>query len=218
MKRYLIPLAACALALALAACKNESNANNTSSSTTSTSATDTSATTSTNDTSGTSGTSGTPGTTASTGTGTAPSTVSEDDKKFMTKAAEGGIAEVQLSTIAAQKATNADVKSFANRMVNDHGKANDELKQLAANKGVTLPTDTDKEHKDLADKLQKESGNKFDKDYMESMVKDHDKTVAAFEKESKDAKDADLKNWVSNTLPTLKDHQKMAKETLAKLK
>lgn len=199
MKRHLfLLLAAATLLVAFAACNNdESSSGNTSSSTTVTLPN---------------------GRLPRKPTGTVSSTLSDADKKFVTKAAEGGIAEVNLSTIAAQKATNPDVKSFANRMVNDHGKANDELKQLATNKGVTLPTVTDKEHQDLADKLQKESGKKFDKDYMDAMVKDHDKTVSAFEKESKDAKDADLKTWVSSTLPTLQDHLKMAKETQAKVK
>jgi len=211
--RFLILCAAAVLLVALAACKKESTET-----TTTTSATDTTATTSTYDTGGTSGTTATTATTVTSGT-TTSSTLSDDDKKFMTKAAEGGIAEVELSTVAAQKATNADVKTFANRMVTDHSKANDELKQLAGNKGVTLPTATDKEHKELEDKLTKEkAGPKYDKAYMEAMVKDHGKVVDAFTKESKDAKDADLKSWVSNTLPTVQDHLKMAKETAGKLK
>jgi len=213
MKNRFLILCAAVLLVALAACKKESTET-----TTTTSATDTTATTSTYDTGGTSGTTATTATTATSGT-TTSSNLSDDDKKFMTKAAEGGIAEVELSTVAAQKATNADVKTFANRMVTDHSKANDELKQLAGNKGVTLPTATDKEHKELEDKLTKEkAGPKYDKAYMEAMVKDHGKVVDAFTKESKDAKDADLKSWVSNTLPTVQDHLKMAKETAGKLK
>jgi len=214
MKNRFLILCAAVLLVALAACKKESTET-----TTTTSATDTTATTSTYDTGGTSGTTATTATTVTSGT-TTSSTLSDDDKKFMTKAAEGGIAEVELSTVAAQKATNADVKTFANRMVTDHSKANDdELKQLAGNKGVTLPTATDKEHKELEDKLTKEkAGPKYDKAYMEAMVKDHGKVVDAFTKESKDAKDADLKSWVSNTLPTVQDHLKMAKETAGKLK
>jgi len=213
MKNRFLILCAAVLLVALAACKKESTET-----TTTTSATDTTATTSTYDTGGTSGTTATTATTATSGT-TTSSNLSDDDKKFMTKAAEGGIAEVELSTVAAQKATNADVKTFANRMVTDHSKANDELKQLAGNKGVTLPTATDKEHKELEDKLTKEkAGPKYDKAYMEAMVKDHGKVVDAFTKESKDAKDADLKSWVSNTLPTVQDHLKMAKETAGKLR
>jgi putative membrane protein len=202
----------CALALTDFACHKESTENvATESSTTTTSATDTSGTTSTMDTSGTS-TSGTSATTAS----AAP--LSNDDKEFMTKAAQGGMAEVMLGQMASTKGTSPDVKNFGNRMVTDHSKANDELKQLAQNKGVTLPTDVDKESKDTSDKLSKASGKDFDKKYIDNMVEDHEKDVKEFEKASKNAKDADVKAWATNTLPTLQDHLKMAKDTKSKLK
>jgi len=201
----------CAVALMAFACKKESAYNNTDTSTTTTSATDTSMTTSTMGTSGTD-TSGT------STTGSTTSSLDPADKDFMMKAAQGGMAEVMMGQMASSKGTSADVKNFGNRMVSDHGKANDELKQLAQNKGVTLPADVDKESKDTADKLTKASGNDFDKKYMTAMVDDHEKDVKEFEKESKAAKDPDLKTWVTNTLPTLQDHLKMAKETKSKLK
>ncbi len=214
--RVLMILAACVLLFVALACKKSENTTSTTdTSTTTTSATDTTVTTSTNDTSGTSGTSGTPGTVT---TGTTATTLSKDDQDFMTKAAQGGLAEVSLGSLAAQKGMSADLKSFANRMVNDHGKANDELKQLAQNKNFTLPTDMDADSKKTQDELNGKNGKDFDKAYMDAMVKDHEKDVKAFEKESKDAKDPDLKNWVSKTLPTLQDHLKMAKETQKKVK
>jgi putative membrane protein len=223
--RLLILISAAALLLALAAgCKKQENYDNTSSSTTDTSMTDTSATTSTNDTSGTAGTSGTTGSpTTGTATGTGAtggttSTLSNEDKEFVTKAAQGGMAEVNLGSMASQKGTAADVKTFGNRMVGDHGKANDELKQLATNKGLALPTDVDKESKEEADKLGKLSGAAFDKEYASDMVKDHEKDVKEFEKASKGAKDPDLKAWAAKTLPTLQDHLKMAKEMESKVK
>lgn len=146
------------------------------------------------------------------------STVDHDDQEFMNKAAQGGMAEVMLGQTASSKGTSPDVKNFGNRMVSDHGKANDELKQLAQTKGVTLPTDVDVESKKMADKLSKLSGKDFDKEYMSGMVEDHEKDVKEFEKASKDAKDPDLKAWAAKTLPTLQDHLKMAKDTKAKLK
>ena len=210
------------LALAVAtlfatACKNESttstSSTDTSYSTTSTSSsTDTSATTSTTDTSSTASASSTA---ASGGT---VSSLSAADKDFVMKAAQGGMAEVTTGQLASSKATNADVKNFGNRMVTDHGKANDELKQLATNKGIALPTETDAEHKKSANDLEKKSGKDFDKAYMTDMVKDHEHDVAEFQKESKSAQDPDLKNWVTKTLPTLQDHLKMAKQTAAKVK
>ena len=134
------------------------------------------------------------------------------------KAAQGGMAEVALGTLAAQQGTDAGVKSFGNRMTNDHGKANDELKALATNKGLALPTDLDTEAKKTQDDLSKRSGPDFDKAYMHDMIKDHQKDVAEFQKESTAAQDPDIKAWVSKTLPTLQDHLKQAKEMAGKLK
>ncbi len=128
------------------------------------------------------------------------------------------MAEVALGQMASTKAASNDVKDFGNRMVNDHGKANDELKQLASSKGVTLPADLDAESKKASDALSKKTGKAFDKDYISDMVKDHEKDVAEFQKESSSAQDPDLKNWVTKTLPTLQDHLKMAKQTAAKVK
>jgi putative membrane protein len=204
----------CALAVMAFACHHETNSNNvatTDTSTTTTSATDTSATTSTAGSTG-SDTSGTAGTSSM------ATTVDPGDQEFMNKAAQGGMAEVMLGQIASTKGTSPDVKNFGNRMVSDHGKANDELKQLAQTKGVTLPADVDDESKKMSDKLSKLSGKDFDKTYINGMVDDHEKDVKEFEKASKDAKDPDLKAWASKTLPTLQDHLKMAKDTKAKLK
>jgi len=195
--------------LALAACKK---AENTSSAITATASTDTTSSTSTAATA-------TTGTATGTGsTGGSASTLTTDEKTFVMKAAEGGIAEVSMGAIAAQQGTSADVKTFGMRMVNDHGKANDELAPLAKNKGLALPNETDREHKNDAAKLSKLTGAAFDKAYMEAMVKDHEKDVAEFEKASKEVKDPDLKAWVSKTLPVIQDHLRMAKEMVGRMK
>ena len=197
-----------ALVLALAACKKDENY----STDTGATATDT-ATTSTmvmNETTGTN--------TGTGSTGGTMSTLSDADKEFVMKVAQGGMAEVALGSMAGQQGSSADVKSFGNRMVNDHGKANDELKALATNKGLALPTELDAEHKSKQDDLSKKSGKAFDKAYADAMVADHEKTVADFEKESTSAQDPDLKAWVTKTLPTLQDHLKMAKDLKGKIK
>jgi putative membrane protein len=212
MKNYPWILAlVCATAMMAFACHNETSNNNTDTSTTTTSATDTSSTTSTTGASGldTSGTAP---------TSTMASTLDHDDQEFVNKAAQGGMAEVVLGQMASSKGTSPDVKNFGNRMVSDHGKANDELKQLAQTKGVTLPADIDDESKKMSDKLSTLSGKDFDKAYISGMVDDHEKDVKEFEKASKDAKDPDLKAWATKTLPTLQDHLKMAKEAKSKLK
>jgi putative membrane protein len=209
---YLLAL----IAMFTFACKNESNTNNTastdtsstyntSSSTTATSATDTSATTSTT------------GTTATTAvTSTAP--LSKSDEDFAKKAAAGGMMEVDLGQLAASKATSQDVKDFANRMVTDHGKAGDELKSLASQKGLTLPSTPSAEETKTSNDLSKKTGAAFDKAYMSDMVKGHEQVAKDFEKASKSLKDPDLKNWVTKTLPTVQDHLKSAKEINSKLK
>lgn len=215
-QKWLILLLSLAVITALTlGCKKEENYNSTdtASSSTSVSSTDTSATTSTNP--ATSDTTGT-ATNATAASGGTTSSLSDDEKKFVEKAAFGGLAEVQLGQQMSTMAKNNDVKSFAQRMVTDHGKANDELKQLATTKGISLPADTDKEHKDAAQKVT--SSKNPDKAYMEEMVKDHDKDVKEFEEASSKAKDPDLKGWIDKTLPVLKDHQKMAHDINGKLK
>ena len=146
------------------------------------------------------------------------SMASGPDSDFATKAAAGGMAEVELSTMAKDKATNADVKAFATKMVEDHSKANDELKSIAGAKGMALPTELDPEHKAIRDQLSTATGADFDRAYMEAMVSDHQKAVSDFEMESTSGTDAELKAFASKTLPTLQDHSKMAQDTAAKVK
>ena len=133
------------------------------------------------------------------------------DSKFVEDAAIGGMAEVELGKLAAEKATSADVKQFAQRMVDDHSKANEELSSLASSKGITLPTAVDAKVQAHVEHLSKLSGAEFDQEYMKMMVSDHDKDVAEFEREANSGKDPDVKAWASKTLPTLREHQTMAK-------
>jgi putative membrane protein len=158
-------------------------------------------------------------TTATTSTMATPSaTLQQADQDFVMKAAQGGLAEVTMGQTASQKATNADVKTFGTRMVTDHGQANSELSQLAASKGVTLPTEPGEEHKKAMEHLNTLSGAAFDKAYMEHMVSDHEKDVKEFEEASKNLQDPDLKGWATKTLPTLQEHLRLAKETQGKVK
>ena len=132
------------------------------------------------------------------------------DRKFVMAAAQGGLAEVELGKLAAEKGAADAVKQFGKRMADDHGKASEELKQLAQQKGLTLPADLDPKHKQLRDRLAKLNGADFDKAYASEMVKDHKKDVAEFKREASGAKDPDLKAWAGKTLPTLEDHLKQA--------
>ncbi|PZR28455.1 MAG: DUF4142 domain-containing protein [Citrobacter freundii] len=125
---------------------------------------------------------------------------------FLVDAANGGMAEVALSRLALEKSANASIKRFADMMVNDHSGANEQLKLLAAQKNVTLPTDVSEEKKKTADDLMKKSNKDFDKDYVDVMTKDHEKTVDMFEKASTNVKDADVVAFINNTLPKLRAH------------
>jgi putative membrane protein len=144
------------------------------------------------------------------------SQLSAADQTFVKKAAQGGMAEVELGKLATQKASSEDVKKFGQRMVDDHTKANDQLKQIAGDKGVTLPTDLNSKDQAMKDRLSKLDGEKFDQAYMKNMVRDHTKDVSEFRKESTSGKDNDLKSFASQTLPTLEDHLKEAKSIAPK--
>jgi putative membrane protein len=141
--------------------------------------------------------------------------VSSGDRKFMTEAAEGGLAEVELGKVAAQNGGSDDVKKFGQRMVDDHGKANEELKGVASKLGVNLPAEPSKKHRKEMDKLSKLNGDKFDKEYINAMVKDHEKDVKAFEKKAKKADTPEVQQFASATLPTLQDHLNMIKDMKA---
>ncbi|SRR5579884_1815421 len=139
------------------------------------------------------------------------------DTTFAMKAAQGGIAEVKLGQLAVEKASNPDVKAFGQRMLDDHTKANDELKSIAAKEGMTLPADMNAKDQAEYDKLSKLSGPDFDKAYMKNMVKDHEGEVKEFQTEANHGKDPQLKSFASATLPILQSHLQMAKDTEAKV-
>jgi putative membrane protein len=139
------------------------------------------------------------------------------DQAFAVAAANGGLAEVEMGKLAADHASNADVKKFGQRMVEDHGKANDELRSLLGQKGIPSPTELKGKEKASYDRLAKLNGAAFDRAYMADMVKDHETDVKEFERESKSGKDPDFKAFAGKTLPTLQEHLKMARDTHSKL-
>jgi putative membrane protein len=146
----------------------------------------------------------------------ANSNVAVVQDNFWVDAAQGGMAEVELAKLAQQKSQNAEVKKFAQMMITDHSKANDELKSIAAKKNITLPTDIGS-HKSTLDELSKLSGAEFDKEYVEAMVDDHEEDVEMFESKSSSS-DADIKSFASKTLPTLKKHLEAIKAIQSKMK
>lgn len=128
------------------------------------------------------------------------------DTAFVMKAAVGGMTEVASANVALTNAASDRVKSFANMMIADHSKANNELMTLVSGRGVTLPASLPADKQKHVDAMQAMKGKAFDSHYMSMMVNDHKTTVALFEKEASSGADADLKAWAAKTLPTLKAH------------
>jgi putative membrane protein len=139
--------------------------------------------------------------------------LSSTDRKFMMQAAAGGISEVEMARLALEKAASQDVKKYAQQMIDDHTKANEELMQIASQKGVTLPTTPDAKHMALMERLRGMSGAAFDRLYIrEAGVKDHATMEKLFMKESSGGKDADARAFAAKTLPTVQMHLKMARD------
>jgi putative membrane protein len=141
------------------------------------------------------------------------SKLSASDKKFVKKAYKGGLTEVEVSKMAKDKAKNDSTKDVAEHMVTDHGKANDRLMEIAKEENLDLSK--------VTAKPAKMTGDDFDKEYLTMLKKDHETTIAMFEKEAGDAgakEDSDVVKFAKDTLPTLKDHLKMVEDALAKMK
>jgi putative membrane protein len=152
---------------------------------------------------------------AITNTAVAITTPSAED--FLKAASQGGTAEVELGKIAASKAQNPEVKKYGQMMVDDHSKANTELKALAVTKKITLPADLGS-HRSTIEDLKQLTGAAFDKAYVEAMLDDHEEDVAAFQKQADSASDPDIKAFAAKTLPVLKKHLDAVKAIQAKMK
>ena len=162
---------------------------------------------------GTSATGGQSAPAAQPGTGTRNVPTKKDDKiargdrKFIEEAAGSGMFEVQVSQLAASKATDANVKSYASMLVDHHTAANNELVKIANAKGVEVPAAPPRAMRKDIEKLGKKNGAEFDRDYVREVgIKAHEKDIKLFEKASKDVKDAELKAFVDKTLPKLREH------------
>ncbi len=153
---------------------------------------------------------------AQTGSGTT-ATLSKEDREFMSEAAIGGMYEVVLGEQIAKKATDPDVRAFAAKMVADHSKANEELKQLAAKKGFTMPAQLDEDHRESIEELTKLSGPELDRKYIDEMVDDHEDDVDEFRDAAKDAKDPEIRAWAGKTLRVLEGHLAEAKRLKERL-
>jgi putative membrane protein len=140
------------------------------------------------------------------------------DQDFVKKASACGLAEVNLSELALRLARDPAVKQFAQQMVNDHMRAVRELTAMANQRSIALPKEMNEKHKEIFDKLKTLSGEKFDREYMEAMVKDHEEVVKLFENASKDGKNEAVKEWAGKLTPIMKKHLEHAQEICKNVK
>lgn len=145
-------------------------------------------------------------------TGKAGSKASDaiDPATFVNKAAQGGISEVELAKLALGKSSDTNIQAFANKMIQDHGKANEELTAIAERNHIKAPGSLDATHKAMVEKLGLKNGKDFDAAYAQQMMKDHDETIALFEAAT-GSRNADIAHFAAKTLPTLKQHGAMAR-------
>jgi len=139
-----------------------------------------------------------------------PANLSAADKRFVTEAAQGGIAEVQLAQMAQQKTQDGTVKTFAQRMIDDHTPNNEQLVKLATEKGLTPPTEPNASQQRMMTHLQGLAGAKFDHAYLAGQIKAHQMMLKEFKQEAKNGTDPDLKAFATQTIPVIEQHLSMA--------
>ena len=136
------------------------------------------------------------------------------DSDFAKAAAEGGFAEVRFGGLAEDKASSKAVKDLAQRMVDDHTKVDDKLKAAASKDNISIPAQLNAKDQATYVRLSQLSGAAFDRAYARDMVRDHEADLAEFRREANDGKDASIKSFAAQTLPTLEDHLKEARQAL----
>jgi putative membrane protein len=146
------------------------------------------------------------------------SALQKQDTKMMREIAQADLAEVQAGKLAASKASSAEVKKFAQHMVDDHGKHLSEARAMAKTKGLQLPSAPAKKHQQAMKKLESASGAEFDKVFMQQMVKDHEDALKLVRNTAKNAKDPQLKADAQKTAPVIEKHLEEAKRIAASLK
>jgi putative membrane protein len=144
-------------------------------------------------------------------------TLTSADQNFLMNAARGNLFEVRMGNLAMQKASSNEVKEFGQRIVTDHSQAEQKLDQMATAMNFTLPHEVSPEQQSEINHVEKASGKDFDREFMKMMVIDHMRDISAFERAASEATNAAVKQFAAQTLPTLKEHAKLAREVAAKV-
>jgi putative membrane protein len=147
--------------------------------------------------------------------GQASAELSSADRNFATKAASGGLAEIQTAQMAKQRADSPKVKAFADRMISDHTQANNDLQQIAQQENLTLPSEPSKQERSATQRVSGMTGAAFDRTYAQQEVRDHQQDIALFQQEANSGRDPALKQFAQKTLPTLRQHLQMAQALTA---
>ena len=140
------------------------------------------------------------------------------DRKFVEKVASDNMAEVKMARLALDKSTMPEVKKYAQTIIDDHEKAENELRSIVKPENFPLPNQIETGQQQTMDKLQAMNGKKFDKEYLKEMVKSHDQAIDTFQKASNELTNDQLRNYATRTLPTLKEHREMAKSDMDSIK
>jgi putative membrane protein len=137
--------------------------------------------------------------------------VRQRQQQFITKVAQGNLAEIELGRLGEHKAESNEVKQFARLMVTAHTRLNQEIQDLAHQKGATFPSDIGKENKRIKTNLEKLSGANFDKAYIQQIIAEYNKNIALYRRQSQKSDDKNLKNWAAKNLPLLQEHLRLAR-------
>jgi putative membrane protein len=137
---------------------------------------------------------------------------SATDRMFVKSAMQGGLAEVQLGQLTLQKSNNDQVKQFAQHMIDDHTKLNDEMKPVAQQLGVVVPTEVSKKDRNLMNKMQALSGPAYDQAYIKDMVKDHKNDLSEFQTEASSGQDQTVKDAAAQGSKVIAQHLQMAQQ------
>lgn len=137
--------------------------------------------------------------------------VRAQDRRFIREAAQGGQAEVRLGQLAMRRGQMRAVRQFGQRMVHDHGRANQELRDRALSEGLRLPGGIGP-HAAVYNRLARLSGSSFDRAYMAQMVEDHRRTIDLFQAEVRGGGNPSFREFARNSLPALREHLRMARE------
>ncbi|MBT1698368.1 DUF4142 domain-containing protein [Fulvivirgaceae bacterium PWU4] len=142
----------------------------------------------------------------------------ENDADFVANTVAANYGEIKFAGLATQRSANPEVKKAAAMMVEDHTKALNELKTLAQSKSITVPVEEDDEARRKTERFSDEAGKDFDKKWCNEMIDRHDESIRKFENRMEKTEDAELKAWISKTLPVLRNHRDHLKMVHDKIK